>query len=178
MEDQAQLTLPVGERDHIQGAAAARVTLVEYGDYQCPHCGAAYPVVQAIQKQLGKKLRFVFRNFPINSAHPQAELAAEAAEAAGARGRFWEMHDATYENQAKLSEPMLLDMAKKLNLDMERFTEELTNGTYRKRVKEDFMSGVRSGVNGTPAFFVDGYRFEGSWDFQTLLMAVEAVLKG
>ncbi len=177
MEDQAQLTLAVGERDHIQGDAAAKVTLVEYGDYQCPHCGVAYPIVKAIEKQFGKKLRFVFRNFPLTSAHPQAQLAAESAEAAAVQGVFWEMHDAIYEHQANLSEHALLIMAEKLNRDIKRFSEDLTTGTYRKRVKEDFMSGVRSGVNGTPTFFINGYRFEGSWDFQTLSTALEAVLK-
>jgi protein-disulfide isomerase len=178
MEEAAQLTLPVGKRDHVQGDSAATLTLVEYGDYQCPHCGAAYPIVKAVQKRFGDKLKFVFRNFPLKNVHPQAELAAEAAEAAAAQGRFWEMHDAIFEHQSRLGEPFLLELAGRLKLDTHRFAADLAAGAFRKRVEEDFMSGVRSGVNGTPGFFIDGARYEESWDFETLSGVLEGVLEG
>jgi len=178
MEEAAQLALPVGGRDHVQGDPAAVLTLVEYGDYECPHCGAAYPIVKAVQKHFGKKLKFVYRNFPLKNVHPHAELAAEAAEAAAAQGRFWEMHDAIFEHQSRLGEHFLLELAGKLNLDTQRFAKDLAAGTFRKRVEEDFMSGVRSGVNGTPGFFIDGVRYEDSWDFGTLTEVLEGVLEG
>ena len=117
---QAKLTLPVGERDHIQGPATAQITLVEYGDYECPYCGQAYPIVKELQKRLGKRLRFVFRNFPLSTMHPHAEHAAEAAEAAGAHGKFWEMHDALYENQEALDDVRLVEYAAAVGLDPAR----------------------------------------------------------
>ena len=158
-----QLTPPVGERDHVAGPNDAPVTLVEYGDYECPYCGMAHPIVKTAQRELGKKLRFVFRNFPLAEAHPHARLAAQAAEAAGAQGKFWEMHDLLFENQGALDARDLIGHAKSLGLDVARFTRELDAGTYEKRVREDFRSGVKSGVNGTPTFFVNGERFDGSW---------------
>ena len=173
MEAATHLALPVGKRDHVQGDPTATLTLVEYGDYQCPHCGEAYPIVKAVQKRFGEKLKFVFRNFPLKNVHPQAELAAEAAEAAAAQGRFWEMHDAILEHQSQLGEHFLVELAGKLKLDTQRFTQDLAAGTFRKRVEEDFMSGVRSGVNGTPGFFIDGVRYEDSWDFETLSEVLE-----
>src|SRR5881396_2746169 len=117
----AALTLPVGERDHIQGPADAAVTLVEYGDYECPHCGRAYPIVKAIQKHMERKLRFVYRNFPLRESHPHAQCAAEAAEAAGAQGRFWEMHDRLFERQFALEDHNLLEYAAELGFDVDRF---------------------------------------------------------
>lgn len=168
------LTLPVGERDHVAGPETAAVTLVEYGDYECPYCGAAYPVVKEVQSEMGEDLRFVFRNFPINSAHPHARRAAEAAEAAAAQGRFWEMHDHLYEHQDALEDDDLLAYAAELGLDVDRFARDLESDAYADRVHEDFMSGVRSGVNGTPTFFLDGTRYEGSWEREPLLAALEA----
>ena len=169
-----KLVPPVGPRDHVQGPEDARVTLVEYGDFQCPHCGAAYVILKKIQEVIGKQLRFVFRHFPLTQIHPHAEPAAEASEAAGAQDRFWEMHDLLFENQHLLDPRHLVGFAEALNLDTERFVREFESHRYHERVREDFMSGVRSGVNGTPTFFINGYRYEGSWDLMPLLEALEA----
>jgi protein-disulfide isomerase len=170
----AELTLPVSEeRDHVQGPADAAVTLVEYGDYECPYCGAAYPIIKEVQSRMGDRLRFVFRNFPITTSHPHAEQAAETAEAAAAQGRFWEMHDLLYENQKRLRERDLRAYAEQLGLDVERFDKELTEHVHAARVYEDFMSGVRSGVNGTPTFYVDGVRYDDSYALENLLAALE-----
>ncbi len=149
-----------------------KVTLVEYGDYQCPYCGAAYHIIKAVQKQLGTKLRFVFRNFPLNQAHPYVELAAEAAEAAGAQNKFWEMHDALYENQEQLGQPLIETLVKRLKLDAGRFEADLESRKFQAHVKHDFMGGVRSGVNGTPGLFINGERFDGSWDEEPLTAAL------
>jgi protein-disulfide isomerase len=170
---QAALTLPVqDDRDHIQGTPDAAVTLLEYGDYECPYCGAAYPIVKQLQEAIGDGLRFVFRNFPITTAHPHAEQAAEAAEAAAAQDRFWPMHDLLYENQQRLSPEDLLGYADRLGLDTERFGRDLAEHVHAARVHEDFMSGVRSGVNGTPTFYVNGVRHDDSYDFDTMLGAL------
>jgi protein-disulfide isomerase len=170
----AELTLPVSEeRDHFQGPADAPVTLVEYGDYECPYCGAAYPIVKDVEAQMGERLRFVFRNFPITTSHPHAERAAEAAEAAAPQGRFWEMHDHLYEHQRHLEDADLHRYAQELGLDVEKFDSELAENAYADRVREDFMSGVRSGVNGTPTFYINGERHDDSYDLETLLAALE-----
>jgi protein-disulfide isomerase len=174
-DDLARLTFPVGARDHIQGSADAPVTLVEYGDYECPHCGRAYPIVKEVQRRLGARLRFVFRNFPLSESHPHAQHAAEAAEIAGAHGRFWEMHDMLFEHQRSLLDRHLVGYAAAVGLDAAVFEEELRAHTYNARVREDFLSGVRSGVNGTPTFFINGVRFDDSWDPDTLTAALEAV---
>jgi protein-disulfide isomerase len=174
--DSAVLTLPVGDRDHIQGPADAPLTLVEYGDYECPHCGRAYPIVKDVQRRLGKQLRFVFRNFPITNLHPHAEDAAEAAEAAGAQKHFWEMHDALFEHQSALDDRHLSAYAAAIGLDVPRFDRELSSHVHAKRVREDFSSGVRSGVNGTPTFFINGIRHDDSWDPDTLTQALRARL--
>jgi protein-disulfide isomerase len=159
----ALLTPPVSERDHANGPEDAPVTLVEYGDYECPYCGMAYQVVKSAQRELGKQLRFVFRNFPLAEAHPHARNAAQAAEAAAAQGKFWEMHDALFEHQEALEAEDIIGYAKSLGLDMAKFAKDLQDATYAKRVREDFRSGVKSGVNGTPTFFINGSRYEGSW---------------
>jgi len=169
----ARLTLPVSERDHVQGPADAAVTLVEYGDYECPHCGRAYPIVKEIRRRLGPRLRFVFRNFPLRESHPHAQHAAEAAEAAGAQGRFWEMHDRLFERQFALDDESLVDYARDLGLDAARIREELGTGRYGPRVREDFRSGVMSGVNGTPTFYINGTRHDGAWDLEPLLAALQ-----
>lgn len=168
------LILPVGDRDHATGPADAPVTLVEYGDYQCPYCGQAYPIVKAAQEQLGGRLRFVFRNFPIATSHPHAEHAAEAAEAAAVQGKFWEMHDLLYEHQDKLDDDHIRGLAAQAGLDLTKFEADMAGHTYADRVREDFMSGVRSGVNGTPSFFINGVRFDESWDQESLVDALEA----
>jgi protein-disulfide isomerase len=168
------LTVPVNDgRDHIQGSADAPVTLVEYGDYECPYCGAAYPIVKEVQARMGDRLRFVFRNFPITTSHPHAEQAAEAAEAAAAQDSFWEMHDALYENQNRLQDEDLRGYAEELGLDVERFAGELGEHVHEARVHEDFLSGVRSGVNGTPTFYINGARHDDSYELETLLAALE-----
>jgi protein-disulfide isomerase len=171
-EERPRLALPVGERDHAQGPADASVTLVEYGDYECPHCGKAYPLLKEIQARLGVRLRFVYRNFPLRSLHPHAQQAAEAAEAAAAQGKFWEMHDYLFEHQRALEDKHLKQYAERLGLDGVRFAQDLVEHTYAQRVREDFTSGVRSGVNGTPTFFINGVRFDGAWDEPGLLEAL------
>jgi protein-disulfide isomerase len=168
----SRLVLPVSERDHIRGPSAAPVTLVEYGDYECPHCGEAYYIVKELERHHGKNVRFVFRNFPLSTAHPNAESAAEAAEAAGVQNQFWEMHDQLFENQQSLERENLVEYAKLIGLDLARFIQEMNQHRYAKRVHEDFLSGVRSGVNGTPTFFVNGIRHDGSYDLASLLAAI------
>lgn len=164
---------PVGEADHSSGPEDAPVTLVEYGDYECPHCGRAFPIVHEVRRRMGKKLRFVFRNFPLKEAHAHAEHAAEAAEAAAGQGRFWEMHESLFKDQEALEDEDLLARARVLGLDVARFENELADGVHEKRVRGDFRSGVRSGVNGTPTFFINGVRYEDSWDLDSLLAAVQ-----
>jgi protein-disulfide isomerase len=168
-----KLFLPVGPRDHIQGPANAPVRLGEYGDFECPYCGAAYLIIKKIQGVMRDQLCFVFRHFPLTQIHPHAQPAAEAAEAAGSQGRFWEMHDLLYENPPRLDASHLVGYSEELGLDTVRFERELEEGIYRERVREDFMSGVRSGVNGTPAFFINGIRYDGSWDLVPLVDALE-----
>ncbi|TMK78688.1 MAG: disulfide bond formation protein DsbA [Actinobacteria bacterium] len=170
--EQPQLTVDVGRDDHIRGPAAAPLTLVEYGDYECPYCGAAYPIVKEIERILGAELRSVFRNFPLSEVHPHAFQAAEAAESAAAQGRFWEMHDRLYENQKRLRTKDLLSHAEALGLDPDRIETELQEHVYEARVRNDFLSGIRSGVNGTPTFFINGIRHNGSYDLDTLLSAL------
>jgi protein-disulfide isomerase len=164
----------VSDRDHIEGPAKAPVTLVEYGDYECPHCGHAYPIVEELRRRFAKQMRFVFRNFPLSDMHPHAESAAEAAEAAGDQNRFWEMHHALFTHQNALDKSHLLKYAGELRIDAERFAEALAAQTFRQRVRDDFMSGARSGVNGTPTFFVNGARYDGSYDLPSLSEAIEA----
>lgn len=166
------LTPPVSARDHIQGLPDADIVLLEYGDYECPYCGAAYPVVKELQHRMKNKLALVFRNFPLANAHPHAETAAEAAEAAAAQDKFWEMHDMLYENQEALDPENLVEYATALGLDIPRFTREMNEHVYASRVKEDFRSGVRSGVNGTPTFFINGERYNGPYDVRSMLAAI------
>jgi protein-disulfide isomerase len=170
-----ELVLPVApERDHIRGPRGAPVTLVEYGDYECPFCGAAHGVVEAVRAEMGDLLQFAYRHFPLTTVHPHAFAAAEAAEAAGAQGRFWPMHDSLFGDQRHLAAHDLLTRARALGLDIDRFEADLTTGAHAGRVQEDFVSGVRSGVPGTPAFFVNGMRYEGPSDVAGLLAAVQA----
>jgi len=164
--------LPLPDRDHTQGPSNAPITLLEYGDYECPYCGEAYAVVKAIQKRLGNRLCFAFRNFPLVNSHPHAQHAAEAAEAAGAQGRFWEMHDILYENQDALEDEDLDEYASIVGLDAERLLKEMRAGAHTARVRQDFRSGARLGVNGTPSFFINGVRYDGSYDVEDLLAAL------
>jgi protein-disulfide isomerase len=154
------------------------VTLVQYGDYECPYCGEAYPIIKEMQARLGGRLRFVFRNFPISTSHPHAEQAAEAAEAADAQGRFWEMHDLLYERQRSLTDHDLHAYADELRLDVERFDKEMAEHVHAPRVHEDFMGGVRSGVNGTPTFYINGVRYDDSYEPDVLLDALERAAAG
>jgi protein-disulfide isomerase len=169
----AKLTVPVNDRDHVQGPNTAPLTLVEYGDFECPYCAAAHVIIKQAQEIMGDQLRFVFRHFPLTQIHPHAEAAAEASEAAGAQGQFWEMHDVLYENQPRLDSLHLVMFAEELGLDVKRFARELQDGLYRERVRGDFINGVRSGVNGTPAFFINEVRYDGSWDLPPLVEALE-----
>ena len=176
MDRSATLTQPVSARDHAAGPAGVPLTLVEYGDYQCPYCGAAYPVVKRLQKTLGKKLRFVFRNFPLIQAHPYALIAAEAAEAAALQGKFWEMHDLLFEQQAHLKPDIISLWAKTIGVNLEKFEDNIKQGVVEKRIKEDRQSGIRSGVNGTPTFFINGTRYDGPTDYDSLLAALESLV--
>jgi protein-disulfide isomerase len=170
----ARLAVPVSEeRDHIRGPSAAPVTLVEYGDYECLYCGQAYYVVKELESRAGNLIRFVFRNFPLTTIHPHAERAAEAAEAAGAQGRFWETHDRLYENQQSLEDEDLLECGILADLDIHRVARDIREGRYLNRIREDILSGARSGVNGTPTFFINGLRHDGPRDLATLMAAIE-----
>jgi protein-disulfide isomerase len=168
----SQLTVPIADRDHIQGPFGASMTLLEYGDYECPYCGDAHPVVQAIQKRLGDRLCFAFRNFPLVNLHRHAEHAAEAAEAADAQGKFWEMHDALFENQTALEDESIAEYASSLRLDADRLIREVQSGAHAARLREDLRSGERAGVDGTPMFYVNGVLYEGEPDVEGLLAAL------
>jgi len=175
-DDRGLLRFPVTERDHAQGPPDAPVTLVEYGDYECPHCGRAYPIIKDVQLRLGDRLRFVFRNFPLSEAHPHAEHAAEAAEAAGSQGKYWEMHDTLFEHQHALGDRQLVNYAAALDLDVARFENELTSHVHARHVRADFLGGIRSGVNGTPTFFINDVRHDDDWDVETLTAALESAI--
>jgi protein-disulfide isomerase len=173
-----KLTLPVSDsRDHIQGPTSAPATLIEYGDYECPYCGQAYPIIKEVQRHLGDKLRFVFRNFPLTEIHPHAQHAAEAAEAAAEQNKFWEMHDYIYEHQQKLDNENLEKYAAKLGLDLTKFKNDMSTHAYAGRIRDDFLSGIHSGVNGTPTFYIDGIRYNDSWDLETLLETLRSAIK-
>jgi protein-disulfide isomerase len=169
----SKLSIAVNGDDHRQGNLTAECSLVEFGDYECPHCGAAYPVVKRLQEHFGNRLSFVFRNFPLAQIHRWAEPAAEVAEFAGAHGKFWEMHDLLFENQQSLGEALFLNLADKLDLSASQLRTATADHTYRARVRADFAGGARSGVNGTPTFFVNGKRHNGPFDFDSLSEAVQ-----
>ncbi|HVB51742.1 MAG TPA: thioredoxin domain-containing protein [Acidimicrobiales bacterium] len=163
---EACLSLPVGPDDHALGPENAPLTIVEYGDYQCPYCGQAFPIVQALQREFGDSLRFVFRNLPLADMHPHAEQASEMAEAVGTHGRFWEMHDLLYEHQRDLEDKALLEYAAQTGVDTQAVVATLESGEPRERVQRDLESAIRSGANGTPTFFVNGERYDGSWAYE------------
>ena len=166
------LTVPVSQRDHFKGPAGGSLTLVEYGDLECPHCALVHPVVAEIAHELRDSLVVVFRHFPLTRVHPRSQRAAEAAEAAGSQGKFWEMLDLMYQNHEDLHEESLARLAKKLKLDTKRFAKDMEGQVYRDRVRADFLSGVRSGVNGTPTFYINGERYGGSYDFDAIVAAL------
>lgn len=167
--------LPITDEDHVRGGRDASVTLVEFGDYECPGCGEAYRVIGRIESEMGDALRFVFRHFPYSRLHPHAELAAQAAEASGAQGRFWEMHDLLFENQEALEFDDLARYAEQLSLDVESFRDDLKSEKYLERVRSDFRSGVQNGVFGTPTIFLNGIRHNGETDYETLSAAIARV---
>jgi protein-disulfide isomerase len=167
------LTLAVGERDHVQGPATAAVTLVEYGDYECPYCRAAVPIVLELQELLGDRIRYVFRHFPLTASHPHAQQAAEVAEAAAVQGRFFEMHAALFANQEALENEHLLRYAEDLGLDIAQISRELGAHSHAGRVREDFESGLSSGARGTPTFYLDEIRYDGIIGVRQLLSAIQ-----
>lgn len=171
------LKVPVSSTDHIQGDKHASVTLVEYGDYQCPYCGMAYSILKKLQKHFASDLRFVFRNFPLTEIHPFAEPAAELAEFAASYGKFWEMHDLLYEHQQDLSLDLFVELGRVLDLPKADLTEAIEKRFFREKVQKDFIGGIRSGVNGTPTFFINGYRYNGSYELPVLIATIDDILK-
>jgi protein-disulfide isomerase len=168
------LTTPINiGTDHIKGSVNAPIVIVEYGDYECPYTGMAYPIVKEIVKRFGDKVQFAFRNFPLNEIHPHAQHAAEAAEAAAAQDKFWQMHDYLFEHQRALDENHLLQYAGKVGLDINKFKKEMSGHIYAPLIEESLKSGINSGVEGTPTFFVNGKRYEDSWDLDTFSNVLE-----
>jgi protein-disulfide isomerase len=172
-EEIGKLNLPVNDLDHMQGPRTASVNLVEYGDYECPYTGQAYPIVKEIQKRLGNELLFVFRNFPLREIHPHAQHAAEAAEVAAAQGKFWDMHDYLFEHQRALDDNHLLKYAATLVIDTDKFRKEMSGHIYASQIDKSLGEGIASGVEGTPTFFINGVRHNGSWDLETLLATIK-----
>jgi len=166
------LAKPIDQTDHVLGPEDAPVLLVEYGDFQCPHCRAAHFYLKNVLATMGDEMRFVFRHMPLTQVHPMAHPGAESAEAAGAQGKFWPMHDLIYENQDLLSPALLMRLGQRLGLDMQRFIEDVQSHRFLPKVKEDFMSAVRSGAAGTPSFFINGEPYEGSFDDEALIEAL------
>ena len=169
-----RLTVPDSKRDHIRGVATAPISMLEYGDYECPFCAEVQPIVLEIQERLADDLCFAFRHFPLTTVHPHSEHAAEAAEAAGAQGSFWKMHEMLFQNQQALEDEDLVQYASLLGLDEVRLMREVETGAYATRVRDDFKSGVRAGVNGTPTFFINGERYDGARGLEEMLAALTA----
>jgi protein-disulfide isomerase len=172
-----QLSVPVSAIDHLRGAQQAHVTVVEYGDFECPNCKQAAPAVQLLLQRFPERVRFAFRHFPLVEVHPHAMLAAEAAECAGAQGQFWPMHDLLFENQLHLKANQLHSYAQALRLDMASYAAMIDDHVYLQRIREHQQSGRDSGVRGTPTFFVDGRVQDVSFGIQGLASAIEAALK-
>lgn len=165
--------LPLREEDHIWGDKECGLILVEFGDYECPGCAEAYFIIERLEKELGKEFCFSFRHYAYAGIHPHAELAAQAAEAAGAQGKFWEMHRLLFENQQALEWKDLVGRAERLSLDIERFEDELKSEKYLEHVREDFRTGVQNGVFGTPTVFINGIRYNSVIDYEKLTEAVK-----
>ncbi len=178
MTQRTHLAVPVSERDHHQGPATAAVTLVQYGDYECPYTRLSTTIVRAIQQQLGDQLRFVFRNFPLTEIHPHALHAALAAEAAAAQGKFWQMHDYIFHHQHTLEDVDLEQFAEAVGLDLQQFARDMAEQRALGRIEEDVEGGEHSGVQGTPTFFVNGVLYRGSWEQDALLPALQAASRG
>ena len=174
MTQRTHLAVPVSERDHRQGPATAAVTLVQYGDYECPYTRQSTTIVRSIQQQLGDQLRFVFRNFPLTEIHPHALHAALAAEAAASQGKFWEMHDVIFHHQHTLEDSDLVQFAAAVGLDRQQYAQDMAHQRSLSHIEEDVESGERSGVQGTPTFFINGVLYRGSWEQDALLAALQA----
>ena len=172
------LTVPINERDHLRGSPDAPVLLVEYGDFECPYCGAAYVVLKKLEKEMPDQLAVVFREFPLVNVHPHALLAAEAAEAAAAQGKFWRMHDVLFEHQDALAPADLEKYATALHLDLKRFAGDLTAHAFLRKIQGDMEGGLQSGVKGTPSFFITGVLHEGGYDEASLRAAILQVAAG
>jgi protein-disulfide isomerase len=171
-----RLTEPIGPRDHVLGIPNALTTLVEYGDYQCPHCARAHYEVAEVLRRVGNDVRYAFRHFPLTHLHPHALLAAQAAEAAGAEGRFWPMHSMLFANQDTLDLADLMACAETVGVDLHRFARDLQDGVYLPKIETDFRSGVGSGAHGTPTFFLNGVRVDGRWDADSLTAAIQQAM--
>jgi protein-disulfide isomerase len=171
-----ELAVPVSAADHMLGASHAPVTIVEYGDFECPNCKQAAPAVKLLLERFAGRLRLVYRHFPLEEVHPHALHAALAAEAAAAQGKFWPMHDLLFENQNHLKLHQLRGYAEKLELDMIRYTAEMDREIYLQRVREHIEGGSRSGVRATPSFFINGSLHDVSYGLQSLRSAVEETL--
>jgi protein-disulfide isomerase len=178
VSERALLTMPVGPEDHSSGPLDAKLTVVEYGDYQCPYCGQAYPIVERLRVDFADSMRFIFRNLPLAEVHPNAEAAAETAEAVALQGKFWEIHDTLFENQRNLSASALLRYVAEVGADAEETTRVIAGGAPRERVAADFESAIRSGANGTPTFFVNGMRYDGSWAYEPFHEFLTQILDG
>lgn len=177
-DNNVQLAAPVDERrDHVKGPSNAPVTLVEYGDFECPDCGAAYPTVNELEQRMGNRLRFVYRYYPLVDSHPHADHTAEVAEGAATQGKFWEMYDALYQNQRHLNDNNLMQYAKSIGLDTQRLEREMENGTYTQRIEEDLESGDQSGLEGTPTFYINGMYYEGAYNVESFQEALERAAK-
>lgn len=174
----SDLALEVSGRDHVQGSPSAPVVLVEYGDYQCPDCLNAWPIVQQLQREFGPKLAFVFRHYPQSSIHPHASAAAQAAEAAAVQGRFFEMHDLLYARQRDLDNLDLTHLALQLGLEVYRFQSSLEDEKLARKIREDFTSGQASGVKGTPTFFLNGRRYRGPSKAMAMEAEIRSLLNG
>ena len=174
---EVQLSIPVGPDDHSRGPLDAKLTVVEYGDYQCPYCGQAHPIVEQLMSKFSDSMRLVFRNFPLAEVHPYAEAAAEMAEAVGLQGKFWEMHDALYENQRDLTDAALRRYAEGVGANVDDAVKAIADRGPAQRVEDDFEGAIRSGANGTPTFFVNGVRYEGSWMYDPFAEYLEELLE-
>lgn len=171
----ADLRVPVSERDHTLGPEGAALELLMYGDYECPYTAMAHELITELREALGDRMRFVYRNFPLWSIHPHARAAAIAAEAAGAEGRFWEMHHQLFTHQEALEAADLLRHGEAVGLDPERFASQLSRPEHQARVQEDLRSGEACGVHSTPTFFINGRRHREKFNLQALVQEIFAV---
>ncbi len=168
---------PFSKADHYKGDLESAVQLLEYGDFQCPHCGAAHPMLKKIEKRFGSRMLFIFRHFPLSELHPYAKIAAIASEAAARQGSFWEIFDLIFENQSRLNREMLLGLAKSLHLNLKKFQTDLEDPALAEKVESDFESGILSGVNGTPSFYINGEKYNGPYTFESLSLAVDQAIE-